>query len=530
MTGFSYNGRLFGDLCHPPTLSAMVAVFGAFPDMMSMRSLSVLLAALLLAACASTPKAPPNNPAPVTLPVPETSVISVPVTIDLEQLRTQALKQLPSPVLTGSQTRLLRVNFNPVAKSAEPEPGSCSITALNCLTRKAGKAIAVDYTAPVETVITHQVFVRDLAMSMTGNQFTVTAQVEFSVNTRVRSSLAQFGVASCGINEAMPRIEFTLSGNVLWNAAGDIQINRRPYDMKWLRPCSITALNLDVESLLTLPVLREKLQAAIEEGLSEGLRQASLKIQLARAWPELNAPREIQPGLWLLPRPEKVSFAEPVGTGRYVNTGVLVQARPEVVSGPKPVLALPPVPVPERGINGDAVHLAVKGDIALADAEKLLSQKLTGKPFLVSGHEVQVEAIRLYGSAENAVIGITLVKPVRAEIFVLGKPVFDAEKNEVHFDNLNYSLGSRDFLVKSANWLLGSNFRETLQQKARFRFDEDLADSLKEFRDYQVDLGSGLRLRGAIGRVRPQSLYFTQDRLQAYVLVDGRLQLEIKAR
>ncbi len=526
VAGFSYNGGFFCCLSRP----VRAGFSGTSPAMMSLRFATALLAALLLGACASAPKAPANNPLPVPPPVPEASVISVPFTIDLQQLRAEALRQLPSPALSGSQTRLLRVNFNPAGKDADPEPGTCSITALNCLTRKAGTSITVDYTAPVDTVITHQVFVRDLAMSMSGNQFTVTAQVEFSVNARLRSSLAQFGVASCGIHEAMPRIEFTLSGNVVWNAAGDLQINRRPYEMKWLRPCRITAFNLDVESLLTLPVLREKLQASIEEGLTEGLRQTSLKAQLARVWPELNAPREIQPGLWLLPHPEKVSFAEPVGNGRYVTTGVLVQARPVVVSGPRPVVVVPPVPVPERGINGDAVHLAVRGDIALADAEKLLSQKLAGKAWLVSGHEVQVDAIRLYGSAENAVIGLTLVKPVRAEIFVLGKPVFDVEKNEVHFDNLNYSLGSRDFLVKSANWLLGSSFRDTLQQKARFRFDEDLADSLQEFRDYQVDLGSGLRLRGSIGRVRPQALYFTQDRLQAYVLVDGKLQLEMKGK
>lgn len=491
---------------------------------------SALLLLLLLAACSSTPRAPANDPAPVQPPVPEVSVISVPVTVDLEQLRAEVLKQLPSPVLSGSQTRVLRVQFNPGKSSAQPDPGSCSITALNCLTKKAGSSIAVDYTAPVEAVITHQAFLRDLAMSMTGNVFSISAQLEFSVNTRLRSSLAQFGVASCGINEAMPRIELSLSGTVGWDAGGDIRLSPRQPELKWLRPCTITAFNLDVESLLALPVLREKLRAAIQEALDDGLKQASLKAQLARAWPELNAPREVQPGIWLLPRPEKISFAEPSGTGRYVNTGVLVQARPELVSGAKPVLALPPVPTPERGINGDTVHLAVRGDIALADAQKLLEQKLTGKPWSVSGREVQLESIRLYGNGENAVIGLKFMKPVRAEVFVTGKPVFDVEKNEVHFESLNYTLDSKDFLVKSANWLLGSSFRESLQQKARFRFDDDLADALKEFRDYQVDVGNGLRLRGSIGRVRPQTLYFTKERLLAYVLVDGRLQMEMKGK
>lgn len=529
--GFSYNGDLFPKR----PFGALLLVFGAFFDMKFMRPcFSFLLLSLLLAGCASAPRAPANNPQAVVPPVLEPSVISVPVIVDLEQLRTEVLKQLPSPVLAGKQTQLLRVRFNPAEQSREPEPGSCSITALNCLTRKAGKSLAVDYTAPVETVINHQVFVRDLAMNMTGNQFTVSAQVEFTVNTRIKSSLAQFGIASCGIREAMPRVEFSLTGTVGWTANGDIQFTpaskANPYELKWLRPCAITALQLDVETLLAFPVLREKLQESIRAALADGLRQASIKTQLARAWPELNAPRELQPNVWLLPHPEKVSFADPVGTGRYVNTGVLVRALPEIVSGPKPVLPLPPVPVPERGINGDAVHLAVKGDIALADADRLLNQKLAGKPWLVGGHEVLIEAIRLYGNEDNAVIGLTLKKPVRAEIFVVGKPVFDAEKNEVHFENLNYSLGSRDFLVKSANWLLGSSFREALQQKARFRFDEDLGDSLKQFKDYQMDVGPGLKLRGSISRIRPQALYFTQDRLQAYVLVDGHLQLEMKGK
>ncbi|HEX6591742.1 MAG TPA: DUF4403 family protein, partial [Moraxellaceae bacterium] len=81
-----------------------------------------------------------------------------------------------------------------------------------------------------------------------------------------------------------------------------------------------------------------------------------------------------------------------------------------------------------------------------------------------------------------------------------------------------------------ANWLLGSSFRDTLQQKARFRFDDDLADSLKDFRDFQQDVGGGMVLKGGISRVRPQALYFSQDRLWAYVLVDGRLQLDMKGK
>lgn len=482
---------------------------------------------VLLSACTSAPMAPSNNPLPVVPPPVPPSVISMPIIMDLDQVREEILKRVPSPVVSGSQTQVLRVHFNPVGTT---DPGSCSITELNCLAKKAAGAVAVDYTAPVEAVITHKVYLRDLTVRMTGNQFTLVTQAEFAINTRIKSALAQFGVASCGVNEAMPRIELTFTGSVDWaDAQGDLVITPKPWAIKWLRPCNITAFQLNVEALLDLPGIRDKVRAAIDENLLLGLREVSLRNALTKAWPELNAPRELQAGVWLMPRPEKVAVAEPVGNGRFVSTGVMVQARPVIVSGKRPVVTTLPVPSPQRGINGDSMYLSLMGDIALEDAARLLNQQLAGKPIDAGGRTVLIEDIRLYGNEDKAVIGVMLAQPLRAEIFVLGKPVFDIEKNEVRFEQLAYSLGTRNFLAKSANWLLGSTFRDTLQQKARFRFDEDLADVLKDVRQFRQDIGSGMVLKGGIQRVRPQGLYFTQDRLLAHVLVEGRLALDIGA-
>lgn len=491
-----------------------------------LRTFLLFVSAVLLSACASAPKAPANAPVPVVPPAVPASVISVPVTVDLDQLREQVLKRLPSPVVSGSQTQVLRVRFNPAG--AATDPGSCSVSGLNCLARKAAGAVAVDYTAPVETVISHQVYVRDFTMRMTGNQFTLATQVEFAINTRLKSSLAQFGVASCGVNETMPRIELAMTGAVDWaEASGDLVVTPKAWNMKWLRPCNITAFQLNVEALLDLPGVREKVRAAINEGLMAGLRQVSLRSALAKAWPELNEPRELHPGMWLLPQPRRLSFAEPAGNGRYISSGVLVQAYPVIQSGRKPVVKVPPVPVPERGISGDAFHVALTGDIGLQDAARLLNQQLAGKPIAAGGRTVVIDDIRLYGSDDRAVIGLALSQPVRAEIFLLARPVFDVDKNEVRFDQMEYSLGTRNFLAKTANWLLGSTFRESLQQRARFRFDDDLAEALAEFRNFRQDLGNGLFLRGSLLRVRPQGLYFTQDRLLAHVQMEGRLALDV---
>ena len=87
-----------------------------------LRTFLLFLPAMLVSACASVPKAPPNAPVPVVPPAVPASVISVPVTVDLDQLREQVLKRLPSPVVSGSQTQVLRVRFNPAGAATDPVP------------------------------------------------------------------------------------------------------------------------------------------------------------------------------------------------------------------------------------------------------------------------------------------------------------------------------------------------------------------------------------------------------------------------
>jgi len=192
---------------------------------MYFRVVSCLLLALGLAGCASNQiPAPPNQPDPVLLPAVEPSTISIPVTVDLDLLGAEVVKRLPSPLVQGSVVRDLRININPdEAAAANGEP-ACSVTSLTCLADRASSSLGhinIDYTAPVQSQIDYSAYLRGLQMNMQGNAFTVTAQIEFSVAARVKSSLTQFGIASCGINEAMPKIEFTLPGTVNWTPAGE---------------------------------------------------------------------------------------------------------------------------------------------------------------------------------------------------------------------------------------------------------------------------------------------------------------------
>lgn len=487
-----------------------------------------LLPALLLAACASAPQAPANNPvsaAPLPL---ESSVISIPVSIDLAQLGRDLLRQLPQPLVSHHQKRMLPVRFSAMHTSYAVEPGVCSVTELSCLTRNSVKTVAADYVAPAEADIAQRLFVRDISLSMEGNQIALTARIDFSVDTAFNATVAPMGVASCGSGRQKPGLEMMLGGYVSWSPQGDVVISPKPYQLHWLQPCNITAFPFNADELLDLPALRDRLQAAMEEKVFSRLRQDALRLQLERAWTELNTPREIRPGVWLLPRPDKVAFAGLEGRGRYISTGVLVTAHPEVVKGEQPpAVVVPPVPLPERGISSsEGMHMAIRGDISLVRAQALLNQQLGKRQLQVNGEAVTIQGVRLYGHADKAVLALSFAAPHLAEIYLLGRPVYDLEHNQVHFEGLEYSPQTRDYLRRTATWLLGEGLPGLLQAQATFPFDDTLAGALQEFQDLNLAAGQDMTLRGGIQRMQPQALYFTPDSLVASVLVEGRLALE----
>jgi len=128
------------------------------------------------------------------------------------------------------------------------------------------------------------------------------------------------------------------------------------------------------------------------------------------------------------------------------------------------------------------------------------------------------------------VLALGLGEPVRAEVFLFGRPVYDLDSNEVRLESLQPSADTRAFLARAAPALLEEGFLAALQAQARFGFDPALAGALREFRDLRVAAGQGMTWRGGIRRMQPRALYFTRNSLVAYVLVEGRLALEARQK
>lgn len=491
----------------------------------------ILWPLLALPSCVAAPEAPANAPlAAVPLPA-ELSVISLPVSIDLDGAAAELLRQLPRPLLRSTQRRPLPVRESSLRTSVANGPGVCSVTQLNCLERNSVHTLAADTLSTAEAEVTQEMQLRRLVLTMENGRITAEAQVDLEVGTRLRAEASPLGAVACGGKGGRARFELQQTGHVGWTPEGDVTISPAGTTLRWLQPCELGGVPGGAAALLDLPALRDRLHALVEQQVLGRWREEQLRTRLAQAWPELNTPRELRPGVWLLPHPEKVAFGELVGKGRTISTAVLVHARPEIVRGERPAGAVPPLPAPERGLAGaGAMRLAVRGDLALEEADRQLRRNLGGTLRLVNGEPVVLEQVRVWGYRDRAVIGLGFRQPALAELFLYARPVYDLERNEVAFAELEFTPQTRAYLRRAAPWMLVQGLLSAVEAQARFRFDEGLAGALHEFRDLRLAAGQDLTLHGGVQRVQPQALYFTRDRLVALLLLEGRLALEARQK
>lgn len=494
-----------------------------------------LLPLLALAACMSVPVQVPAPEAPANAPLaaaplpPEHSVISMPVTVDLDEVAAGLLRELPRPLLQRTWRQPLPVRRSSLQTSIATGPGSCSVMALDCLEQHSVHTVAAESVMTVVGEVTQEMQLRRLSLFMEGSRLALQAQIEVTVSTRLPAGAQPLGEVACGQRGQRARFEWLQDGHVDWSPGGEVVLGVGTTSMRWLQPCAVTAFF--TEAMLDLPGLRERLAQALELQVLARLRTAGLSLQLARAWPELNTPRELRPGVWLLPRPARVSVGDLVGRGHLASTAILVEARPEIVRGARPEVTIPPLPVPGRGdIVGDGLRLAVRGDVALSEAGQRLQQRVGAALRMVNGKSVRLDRVRLWGHGDQAVLALGFGEPALAELHLLGRVVYDPERNEVSLRDLAFAPGTRRYLARVAPWLPVPGLLSALEAEARFDFDPGLAGAVRGVSELRQAAGRDLTLSGGVQRVQPQALYFTHDRLVALLLLEGRLALEARQK
>lgn len=295
------------------------------------------------------------------------------------------------------------------------------------------------------------------------------------------------------------------------------------------------------------PVMRRQL-ATIAEQLDRQLSERlTIRPMLQRAWTQVQQPILLDAAsqTWLLIQPQALRVSPLRADEGRLFLRVGLTSFLETVIGPKPKPTLNrqlPALVTDPRLSDDA-QVTVAADIPYPEATRLARQQLGGKTFGLGkpGDEIKINDVTVGGAGQRLVLMLDVNGQTHAGFFkkkILGKvylkatPYYDAATQTIRVRDADFTLDTRDRLVRAADWLLHGNLRERLEQQLAFPVKGQLEQArslVQGFLDKPTPgaLPPGLRLGGRLTDFYPGALYLTESSIRATLVAKGAVSLRV---
>src|SRR5690606_9240573 len=144
--------------------------------------------------------------------------------------------------------------------------------------------------------------------------------------------------------------------------------------------------------------------------------------------------------------------------------------------GDKPEIK--PSPIPGLFYNDDTTNrLDVTLPIAVSYTvlDEYLNRELGGQNFRVDKQTNFIpKAISTQSYGDRALVQMDFVlerdgrKNISGELFLVGKPTFDAEGEAIRFEDIDFDINSKNILANNASWLKQNELLAIIQKRAHF--------------------------------------------------------------
>jgi hypothetical protein len=252
--------------------------------------------------------------------------------------------------------------------------------------------------------------------------------------------------AGCGIDEPPRQALIGVLARLEWGPDWSLHPRFRVLPTRFLSRCEVTVADIDVS-----PIAGRVFEARIEETIKNAMHALAPRLQrlrgeAERAWRGIQAPREVTPGLWLHLQPLALAMAPLQGSGARAQTALWLALRIGLSADPAiPAAAPTPLPplVPYRPAEpGLRFALGLKLDYAGLSAA--LSEPLVGKEVEVQGHRARLTALSLAARGADLVLTAELSGDLAGRVKIMARPGFDPSAQRLKLEQVDFIFDAAD--------------------------------------------------------------------------------------
>lgn len=269
-----------------------------------------------------------------------------------------------------------------------------------------------------------------------------------------------------------PVVSFTPEIGKNWDVAiNDLKIE------SWGRTLKYNLLGYEVDFD---PILRKHVENVLRNQLSSnGKSRISFKNLITETWEAYGEPFRIGEGdlgTYLYTVPQKIKISEQLTADHKLKINLGLEGKVVTFLGDKPQIK--PSPIPGLYYNNDTTnHLDITLPIAVTYSvlDDYLNRELAGQHFKVDQQTNFIpKSISTQSFGDRALVQMDFTlqrsgrKDLTGELFLVGRPTYDAASEAIAFEDIDFDINSRNILANNASWLKQGQLLALIRKQANF--------------------------------------------------------------
>ena len=279
-----------------------------------------------------------------------------------------------------------------------------------------------------------------------------------------------------------------------------------------------------------ISLFRNDIEKSLDESISKSM---DFKSNVLDALEKVATPFEMDAVYesWLRIVPIELYTTEAILQKDVVNLEMGLKCNIQTYIGKKPAtlfdknaIVLKPV---KKMPNSTTANIAAVS--TYKDASRVLTKNFAGQEFGSGGKKVVVKNVEIWHKDKKLIIALTMDGSIKGQIYLSGYPQFNAQTNEIFFDQLDYVLDTKSKLARTANWLASGYILEKIRENCRYSIAGNLEDARTTMKGFMTGYKPmpGVVVNGELKNFSFERLQLTNSAIIAFLQVQGRLDISI---
>ena len=344
----------------------------------------------------------------------------------------------------------------------------------------------------------------------------------------------QFGISLSDYRELNAEIALKFRSSVVVNKDWSITTITTSDGYDWITKPTLKIGPVDIPITFIADMIIKYNTKTINSAIDAGLEQSmDLKANAKAAWIEMQKPMLLSEeyGLWLRVSPKSISALPLTGGKGIIKHTSSIQAVTECFTGKQPPSRINTILPDLVTVNklGDEFLANVVSYIGYGYLDSITRLMLVNTSYDYGKKKITITGVSVYGNETKMIIAADVTGSINGKLYFAGLPEYRASDSAIILKDLQFSIQTKNVLLKSASWLANSGIEKAISRKMSYPIGADVRETydmmVQSLNKYQI--GEGFYLTGTLSGMDVQQPVLAPAGIIAPVSIKGKLAVKL---